>query len=409
MNEGELSVDLVADILARPFSRRTFQEKLDLVRGGRPTPELANLSQPGKGFVRHFQASNYERYPWLTASDGRCKLFCWECLLFAKDKFSVWSYTGFANLNCLTKAATRHQSTAGHLQATVLLKTFGDTRVDSQLNEQVRRERELHNEMVKKNREILKRLIDCVVFLGKQELSFRGHDESSQSSNRGNYMELLSFMAEHDTDLHYHLSTNRVFTGTSGKIQNDLIYAIAEVMGEEIKTEIKNAPFVAVMVDETTDRSEYGCCLDKVVAQCYDGAAVMASGLNGLQAKVKDRAPMALFIHCYAHRLNLVLTQGASKLKECKVFFANLNGLAAFFSRSPKRTQLLDDMCKRRLPHVAPTRWQSTSRLVNVVHEKRIALKELFDHILEHHDEYNEDTVLCADGFDKRLDDFEFC
>lgn len=266
--------------------------------------------------------------------------------------------------------------------------------MDLQLNDQARRETELHNERVKKNREILKRLMDCVMFLGKQELSFRGHDESHQSLNRGNYVELLSFLAEHDTDLHYHLSTNRVFTRTSGKIQNDLIYAIAEVMGEEIKMEIKRAPFVALMVDETTDvgnmaqlalvlryvmvtgikerfvkfvdvtsgrraddlsalifhfLEEYECCLDKVVAQCYDGAAVMASGLNGVQAKIKEKAPMALFIHCYAHRLNLVLTQGASKLKECKVFFANLNGLAAFFSRSAKRTKLLDDMCKRRL------------------------------------------------------------
>jgi hypothetical protein len=57
-------------------------------------------------------------------------------------------------------------------------------------------------------------------------------------------------------------------------------------------------------------------CLDIVVAQCYDGAAVMASGINGVQAKVKERAPIALFLHCRAHRLNLVLTQGASKLKE---------------------------------------------------------------------------------------------
>lgn len=145
------------------------------------------------------------------------------------------------------------------------------------------------------------------------------------------------------------------------------------------------------------------------MAQCFDGAAVMASGLNGVQAKVKERAPMALFIHCYAHRLNLVLTQGASKLRECKVFFANLNGLAAFFSRSPKHTQLLDDICKRRLPNVAPTRWQYTSRLVNAVFEKRVALKELFNHILEHHDEYDGDTVLSADGFNARLDDFEFC
>ena len=68
-------------------------------------------------------------------------------------------------------------------------------------------------------------------------------------------MELLSFLAENNTDLHYHLTTNEVFCGTSGKIQNYLISAIAEVMGEEIKREINKALLVTVMVDETTDAS----------------------------------------------------------------------------------------------------------------------------------------------------------
>ena len=134
----------------------------------------------------------------------------------------------------------RHHSTAGHLQATVLSKTFGEARVDLQLSEQVRWETELHNKKVKKNREILKRLIDCVIFLGKQELSFWGHNESTGSKNKGNYVELLSLIADSNTDLHYHLSTNKVFSGISGKIQNDLITAIAEVMGEEIRKLIKH-------------------------------------------------------------------------------------------------------------------------------------------------------------------------
>lgn len=113
----------------------------------------------------------------------------------------------------------------------------------------------LHNDKVKKNREILKRLIDCVIFLGKQELSFRGPDESKESTNRGNYVKLISFLAKHDKDLHYHLSTDKLFRVTSSKIKNNLISAIAEVMGEKIKREIKKATFVADMVDETTDVS----------------------------------------------------------------------------------------------------------------------------------------------------------
>lgn len=104
---------------------------------------------------------------------------------------------------------------------------------------------------------------------------------------------------------------------------------------------------------------------------------------------------MALFIHCYAHQLNLVLTQRASKIKECKIFFAHFSGLAAFSSRSLRHTQLLDYICSCRLPCVAPMRWQYTWILVSNVFEKRGALKEPFYHILEHHVVYDEDPVLC--------------
>lgn len=51
-------------------------------------------------------------------------------------------------------------------------------------------------------------------------------------------------------------------------------------------------------------------CTSKVVAHCYEGAAVMASGLHGVQARVKEVIPQALFVHCYAHRLNLVMSHG---------------------------------------------------------------------------------------------------
>ncbi|KAJ4922465.1 hypothetical protein JOQ06_019560 [Pogonophryne albipinna] len=332
------------------------------------------------------------------------------------------------------------------------MKTFGDTRIDLQLDEQRRRETIIHNEKVNKNREILKRLIHCVIFLGKQELPFRGHDESRESANRGNYLELLTFIAEYDPDLHYHLSTSKVFIGTSSQIQHDLISAVAEVMGETIKEEISKAPFVALMLDETTDVSnaaqlsfvlrfvtdsgvkerfvkcedvtgkkraedvaamalgfleEHGC-MDKLVAQCYDGAAVMASGLNGVQAEVKENIPQALFIHCYAHALNLVLSQGVVKIKECRIFFSHLSGLAAFFSRSPKRTQLLDEICQKRLPRVAPTRWNFASRLVCPVFEKKDALKDLFDYIVEHHKEFDDAAILSADGYLSNLGNFEF-
>ena len=70
---------------------------------------------------------------------------------------------------------------------------------------------------------------------------------------------------------------------------------------------------------------------EKLIGQTYDGASVISGHLGGLQRLVLNKYPKALFVHCYAHRLNLVLQQGLQSLSECRIFFKSLSGLAAFF------------------------------------------------------------------------------
>ena len=38
----------------------------------------------------------------------------------------------------------------------------------------------------------MKRLISVVLYMGEQEVAFRGHDESALSLNRGNFIELVN-------------------------------------------------------------------------------------------------------------------------------------------------------------------------------------------------------------------------
>ncbi|KAF2900298.1 hypothetical protein ILUMI_05884 [Ignelater luminosus] len=83
-------------------------------------------------------------------------------------------------------------------------------------------------------------------------------------------------------------------------------------------------------------------CTGKLVAQTYDGAAVMAGKHGGLQAKVRQHCTSATFIHFYAHKVNLVSSQSASFVKQVKVFFTSLAGFSSFFGRSTKRTHALD-------------------------------------------------------------------
>ena len=68
-------------------------------------------------------------------------------------------------------------------------------------------------------------------------------------------MELLKFLAGYDSPLFCHLDLATVFIGTSSKTQNDLIQLVADVMTEAMREEVRNIPFVSVMVDGTTDVS----------------------------------------------------------------------------------------------------------------------------------------------------------
>lgn len=59
------------------------------------------------------------------------------------------------------------------------------------------------------------------------------------------------------------------------------------------------------------------CNLNKaqIVAQSYYGANVMAGKFNGIQAKIKNTFPYAIFTHCMAHRMNLVIMDMCKHLK----------------------------------------------------------------------------------------------
>lgn len=77
---------------------------------------------------------------------------------------------------------------------------------------------------------------------------------------------------------------------------------------------------------------------NKLLAQTFDGAAVMAGHTGGLRAKVQELYPKAIFVHCFSHKLNLILSQSVSCIKECRIFFQTLKGLGSFLHKSSKRT-----------------------------------------------------------------------
>lgn len=212
---------------------------------------------------------------------------------------------------------------------------------------------------------------------GFQELAFRGHREDGESSNRGNFLELMTFASKHDS-----VVRDRLFDGprnamyTSHSIQNELIHIVAEKTRGIICDGVKNAGPFSIMADETKDYSKqeqlclvvryvgnvkqhflsyvqatslnaeslslyikeqlihYGLDPNNIVSQGYDGASVMSGSCSGVQVRIKEVAPCAHYIHCYAYNLNLVLVDTVKSVPDAMEFFTLLEHIYVFMSAS---------------------------------------------------------------------------
>ncbi|XP_033758104.1 zinc finger MYM-type protein 1-like [Pecten maximus] len=58
---------------------------------------------------------------------------------------------------------------------------------------------------------------------------------------------------------------------------------------------------------------EYGININQMRGQGYDGATNMAGVHRGVQARIRERVPLALYTHCIAHSLNLSIVHSCKE------------------------------------------------------------------------------------------------
>ncbi|CAL8167534.1 unnamed protein product [Prunus armeniaca] len=98
--------------------------------------------------------------------------------------------------------------------------------------------------------------IKCTKFLLRQGLAFRGHDESVTSSNRGNYLELLQFLADNDDKVREVVMENapRNLKLLPPCIQKEIVNSCALETLDAIMDGLKDR-FFSILVDEARDVS----------------------------------------------------------------------------------------------------------------------------------------------------------
>ena len=266
-----------------------------------------------------------------------------------------------------------------------------------------------HGKTLEENRRYMRAVIESLRFTACQTIGQRGHRENEESTNRGNFLELLHLLGKFDS-----VVANKLSSGPGNAkyihhdIQNELIDIMASIVREQISNEVKEAEHFTLMVDETKDVSKqeqisivlrylhhgdiHEEFLDFVpadgldaqsllltvkqalakldidknacVAQCYDGASVMSGCNNGVQERFRQEVPHAVYIHCHAHRLNLVLVDCVHNIKPVAECFATVQLLYNFFSGSVTHKAFMEkqrdlEPSKRavELKRLSDTRW----------------------------------------------------
>lgn len=364
--------------------------------------------------TRCFSTTFYKKYSWLEYSKTKDKVFCFVCRQFStnipggsssdRDK-DVFIKEGNQNWKKLNEKITKHESS--DLHKTCVIKHAEWQRLKSSESRDVLDQViSYRQEVVAKNRRYLTKIIDILLYLSRQGLAFRGHEEKKDSANKGNFKELCEVFAKYDHEF-AEMYEQKKGNYASHRTQNELLSICGSTVRDMICQEIRESGFFALMLDEArsfkteqlslsvrythsfhvyerflkfidcsssrdaeslkkivvNELKSLGIDEVPIVAQTYDGASVMSGEKGGLQAKIREIHECAIFTHCYAHKVGLVTTDGCKEIRMCDAFFNNLECLNIHFSKPCAHEVLKNLQIELKIRHpfeisqISDTRW----------------------------------------------------
>ena len=262
----------------------------------------------------------------------------------------------------------------------------------------------------------LRSIVECVIFCGKQGISFRGHRDDATTSdptNRGNFISLLRFRAQSDDVLRRFIeSAPKNSTYTSKTVQKDLIDLCGQYIWECTSAPVMKNKFFSVIADEVTDSSNNhsilgvshrlldvsdpvhprinevffdfvqldrtnsetvcrklvecytsrGIDLKKVRGQTYDTTSSMSSAVNGVHGRFKSIYSKAIYLpNCHAHILNLCISSSC-KLPPIRNVIDMINEWFLFFHNSPKRQAFFETVLEKCFPDATQVKLKGLCR-----------------------------------------------
>ncbi|CAM8914111.1 unnamed protein product [Rhodiola kirilowii] len=331
--------------------------------------------------VRSFHADYFDKWEWMEYSVSQDGAYCYWCYLFkGGSRNEVFISKAFRNWKKATEKFKAHVGAAGsaHNNAKTLFFSFKDQR------QSLARKVFVGNRALETAyRTRLTAVVDVVRLLLQQGLAFRGNDETDDSPNKGNFLEILDWYSSRNLDVGKVMNENAPGNHKliCHAVQKDIVKACGSETTKAIISDIGDK-FFSLLVDEARDCSvkeqmaivlryvndrgmvmerfiglvhvvdttslalkrgideffaKYGLSLSKLRGQGYDGASNMRGELNGLKTLILNENPCARYIHCFAHQLQLVVVAVAQSNQFVCDFFEYLSMITNMVGASCKR------------------------------------------------------------------------
>ena len=217
-------------------------------------------------------------------------------------------------------------------------------------------------------------------------------------------------------------------------MQNEILKTMALQVLRQVMESIHSAPFLTIMIDETTDVSNkeqvvicfrwvdkmleaheefigvhqvestqsrvllavindvlqrFNVSITKLRGQCYDGASAMSGSRGGVATLIQREEPRAVYTHCYGHALSLAC---GDAIKNCKLMRDALDTsyeLIKLIKKSPRRDATFQKI-KEQMPEdtpgirvLCPTRWTVRAQALQSIIANYEALQMLWEESLD--------------------------
>ncbi|XP_021746198.1 zinc finger MYM-type protein 1-like [Chenopodium quinoa] len=222
-------------------------------------PKTHNFPQRQVGGLRRFSVNWFNKWDWLEYSIEKDAAYCFVCYLFKGEVENnmggdAFVDGGFRKWN----KPERFEKHVGGIKSAHNLAYEKYVNLKDGKNKSIVNIFEKASEVIKNEYYIrLNASLTCLRFLLGQGLAFRGHDESDESHNRGNFIELLKWLGEKVKEVGDHTLENAPGNCqmTSPPIQKDIINCCAKETTKCIIEELGDDYF-AILADESSDVSQ---------------------------------------------------------------------------------------------------------------------------------------------------------